>query len=166
MEKTTVRQRIHPEEELVFERERLLNLIDSKIKRKEMDAAKGVAEELFKTEVKFALLKKTRILARYNNLLLRMIFGLISVLFFCTAFMVLNIKPAFSLLVEAFSVLGIISAVVIDSLLVKKFEKTVRAIMEVYETRKQFFIEKVLTHGIACDTSEDWQRLCTITAIE
>lgn len=98
-----------------FERGRFLNLIDSRIRRNEMEAAKGLAEELFKTEVRFALFKKTKVLARYNSLLLRVIIGLISVLVFSTALTVLNIRPAFSLVIEMFSVLGIISAVVINS---------------------------------------------------
>jgi hypothetical protein len=166
MGSTTPGQVTRPESSLAFERGRLLNLIDSRIRRNEMEAAKGLAEELFKTEIRFALLKKTKVLARYNSLLLRVILGLIGVLVFSTALTVLNIRPAFSLVIELFSVLGIISAVVINSFLVRRFEKGVKVIMEVYENQKQCFIERVLACGMMCRSSEDWQRLCVITAIE
>ncbi len=161
-----VRHNITSEKELSFERVRLLNLIESRIRRKEMDEAKGFAEELFRVEIELALHRRTRRFSRYNNLLLRIIVALVSVLFVCTAFMVLNVRPTFSLMVEAFSVLGIISAVMIDSLLVKRFGKAIRLLMEAYETQKQFFIERVLTYGMKCRSLEDLQRLCVITAIE
>ncbi len=166
MGKTTVQKNIVSEKELAFERVRLLNLIESRIRRKEMEAAKGFAEELFRIEIELSLRRRTRRLSRYNNLLLRIIVALVSVLFVCTVFMVLNVRPAFSLIVETFSVLGIISAVMIDSLIVKRFGKALRVLIEVYETQKQFFIERVLTHGMKCRSLEDLQRLCVITTIE
>jgi hypothetical protein len=167
MVKINARLRIHHEKELAFERGRLLNLIDSKIRREELEAAKGFAEELFTTEIRFALLKKTRKVARYSGLLLTIMLVLLSVVFICTVSMVLNIRPAFSLVVGAFSVLGIISALVLNSLLMKGFEKTVRALIEVCETRKQFFVERMLECGMKCRSTEDyWQRLSVITAVE
>ena len=166
MGKIAAFRRVHPDKEIAFERGRLLNLIDSKIRRKEMDAAKGFAEELFRIEIEFALRKKARMLSKYKNLLLRIIVALVSVLFICTAFMVLNIRPAFSLVIETFTVLGIISAVMIYAFLGKRFGKALRVLIEAYETQKQFFIERVLTHLMKCGSPEDWQRLCTITAIE
>lgn len=155
-------QRNFPEEELAFERERLLNLIESKIKRREMDLAEGLAEELFKTEVGFVLLKKMKVLRRYTRLLLRIIFALVSVLLGCTIAMILDMRPSFNLLGQVLAVLGIILAVVVDGFLVKRFEKGLKMIMEVYETQKQPFIEWVLTNGIRCRL-EDWQRVSGMT---
>jgi len=155
-------QRNFPEEELAFERERLLNLIESRIRRREMDLAEGLAEELFKTEVGFVLLKKMKVLRRYTRLLLRIIFALVSVLLGCTIAMILDMRPSFSLLGQVLAVLGIILAVVVDGFLVKRFEKGLKIIMEVYETQKQPFIEWVLTNGIRCRL-EDWQRVSGMT---
>lgn len=73
------------DEELAFERERLFNLIDTKIRRGEIDVARGLAGELFKTETDFALVKKTRELKKYNDLLLRFLMFLIGVLCMSTA---------------------------------------------------------------------------------
>jgi hypothetical protein len=155
-------QRSFPEKEQAFERERLLNLIDSKIKRKEMDLAKGLAEELFKAEVGFALLKNMKLLRRYTNLLLRIIFALVSVLLVCTIAMVLNMRPSFSLLGQVLAVLGIILAVIADAFVVKRFEKVLKLIVEMYETQKQLFIDWVLANGIRCRL-EDWQRVSGMT---
>ncbi len=149
-------------EEQAFERERLLNLIDSKIRRKEMDLAKGLAEELFKAEVGFALRKNMQMLRRYTNLLLRIIFALVSVLLVCTVAMVLNVRPSFSLLGQALAVLGIILAVVADAFLLKRFERVPKMIVEMYETQKQLFIDWVLANGIRCRL-EDWQKVSGMT---
>ncbi len=166
MNKSAPFRKGQPDSEIVFERSRLLNLIDSRIRRREIDAAKAFADELFRAEIEFALRKKARMLGKYKNLLLKIIVALVSVLFFCTAFMVLNIRPTFSLMVETFSVLGIISAVMIYSFVVKRFGKALRALIEAYETQRQFFIERMLTHWMMCRGPEDWQRLCSISAIE
>ncbi len=152
----------HMREEQAFERERLLNLIDSKIKRKEMDLAKGLAEELFKAEVGFALRKNMQMLRRYTNLLLRIIFVLVSFLLACTIALVLNVRPSFSLLGQVLAMLGIILAVVADAFLVKRFERVPQMIVEMYETQKQLFIEWVLANGIRCRL-EDWQRVSGMT---
>jgi len=137
-----------PEDVITFERERLLNLIDSKIKRDEMDLARGLAEELFKTEIEFALSVRTRILRKHNRILLKILFSLISIVLACTFCMVLNIRPSFSLLVQAVTVIAFLSTVAIDAFLVRRFERGLKTIIEVYETKKQSFIEGVITNGI------------------
>lgn len=162
MEKTVTAQKKFPEKEIAFERERLLNLIDSRIIRKEMDSAKSLAEELFKTEIGFVLLKKTRVLRKYTNLLMKTVSVLVSVLLLCTAAMILNIRPSFSLVLQAITVTGIVFAVIVDAFLMKRFKKTLRTVMEAYETKKLLFIEWVLTDGIRCH-GEDWQRNSGLT---
>ncbi len=154
------------EKTLDFERQRLLNLIESKVKRKEMESARGFAEELFKREIQFALIKRTRLLTRCNSALLKVIVVLLGVFFVFTALTVLNIRPFFSLVVEAVAMIGIVSAFVVDSFLVKRLEKAVEMIMDVYETRRQFFIEKVLTSGAENVDPEDWLRARGLTMIK
>ena len=146
-----------PEDELVFERERLLNLIDSKVKRKEMDIARGLAEELFKTEIGYALLRKMRMLRKHTDLLLKVIFALVSVLVVCTVAMILNIRPSFGLLGQGLAIMGIILAVTVDAFLVKRFERALKGFADAYETWKQSFVERVLTCGIKYRDPEDWQ---------
>ena len=155
-----------PEKKLAFERQRLLNLICSRLKRREVDIAEGFAEELFKKELEYALTKKTRLLRKYNNVLLKVIFAQLGVLFICTASMVLNIRPSFSLLVQAFSIAGIVSAFAVDGFLVKKFERTVRAIMDAYEMRKQYFVERVLSAGMRSEDPEEVWKVCGPTMID
>lgn len=135
-------------EEITFERERLLNLIDSKIKRNEMDLARNLAEELFKAEMEFALSVRTKLLGKYNWILLKILLSLINIVLTCTFFMVLNIRPSFSLLVQTVTVIALLSTVAIYTFLVRRFERTLKTIMEVYEKQKQSFIEGVITNGI------------------
>lgn len=149
-------QKTLSEKALAFERQRLLNLIDSKIKRRETESAKGFAEELFKREIQFALVNRTRLLRKCNAALLKIIAALIGLFFVCTASTVLNMRPSFSLAVEAVAVLGIVSAFVVDGFLVRRLEKEVRMIMDVYETRRHNFVKRVLADGAECCDTEDW----------
>jgi len=143
-----INKRSSLEQEITFERERLLNLIDSKIKRNEIDLAKSLAEELFKAEMEFALSIKTKILGKHNRILLKIMLSLIGIVLACTFLMVLNIRPSFNLLVQGITVIALLSTVMIDTFLVRRFERALRTIVEVYETKKQSFIEGVITHGI------------------
>lgn len=136
------------EQGITFERERLLNLIDSRIKRGEMALAKGLAEELFKTEMEFALSVRTKILGKHNRILLKIMLSLIIIVLACTAFMVLNIRPSFSLLVQVVTVIALLSTIIIDAFLVRRFERALKTIMEACETQKQSFVEGVITNGI------------------
>lgn len=151
-------QRDSPEDRLAFERERLLNLIDSRVKRKEMDIAQGLAEELFKTEIGFALLKRMRMLRKHTDLVLKIIFALVIVLVVCTVATILNIRPSVSLMGQGLSIIGIILSVAVDAFLVKRFERALKGIADAYETWKRSFVERVLTCGIKCHDPEEWQR--------
>jgi hypothetical protein len=156
------RHRNFSEDEQTFERERLLNLIESKIRRKEMDLAKGLAEELFSAEIGFAVLKNVTMLRRYTTLLLRIIFALVSILLVCTIAMVLNIRPFFSLVGQVSAAFGVIVAVAADAFVMKRFKRVLKVIVEMYETRKQLFVDWVLANGIRCPL-EDWQRMRGMT---
>lgn len=159
-------QKTLPEERLAFERQRLLNLIDSSVKRSELESAKGFAEELFKREIQFALFKRTRLLRRCNAALLNIIVALLGIFFVCTASTVLNIRPSFNLVAEGVVVLGIISVFVVDSFLVKRLEKAVKMIMDVYDNRRQIFVESVLAEGAEYIDPEVWLRVYVPTMIK
>jgi hypothetical protein len=149
-------QRDLPDEMVVFERQRLLNLIDSKVKRREIESAVRFAEELFKKEVKYALIRRTRVLTKYSDMLWQIIVVLLNGFFVFTVLTVLNIRPFFSLAAEVVALIGIVSGVVVEKFLAKRLAKAVEIIMDVYETRREAFVERVLTDGMECIDSEDW----------
>ncbi len=153
MKRVRATESTSPENELNFERERLLNLIDCKVKRKDMEIAMNLADELFRTEMEFALMRKTRRLKKYNAVLLRIIFLMLTVLFAAMTFMVMNINPSFNLLVQAIAVLSIISSVVVNAILINRFTKTVALMMNSYEVEKQTFIQKLLDNLTNCGNS-------------
>ena len=49
--------------------------------------------------------------------------------------------------VQWVAVIAFLSTVAIDTFLVRRFERALITIMEVYETKKQSFIEGVITNG-------------------
>ncbi len=132
-----------------FERERLFNLIESKIRRRDRESAAIFAEELFRTEVEFAIFRKTKELKSYTTLLLKIILLMIAVILAAAIFMAMNINPSFNLVVQTVAVVLIISFVALDTVLVKRFERALDSMMEAYETRKQSFIKCVT------DSAED-----------
>jgi hypothetical protein len=144
MMNTILNRNISPEKQLDFERDRLVNLINSKIRRNEMSCAQDLAVELFKTEVEFTLLRKTKKLNRYNNLCLNTIFFLICLLVLSIACTVLNIKPLFFFMVNAIMILIICSAFIFNAFLVRQFEQGIRKIVDAYEILQQSFTEKLL----------------------
>jgi uncharacterized membrane protein YqjE len=143
-----------PGKKIDFERERLLNLISSKVRTGDMEIAKKFADELLETEMRFALLRKAKQLKKYNNLLLKIILLMLAVLFAAMTFMVLNINPSFNLVVQAVSVLLIVSSLVVHIFLINRFTKTVYAMMDAYDAQKQPFIERLLDTLTRCKASE------------
>lgn len=130
--------------EFGFERERLLNLIDSRVERKEIDIARSLAEELFRIEVGISLRRKTRALKKYNALLLRIMSFLISVVFISFLLTVLNINPVLSLLVEGGAVVLTLFAILINALLAKHFEKAIETILNMDDSLKEASVERLL----------------------
>ena len=132
------------EQEIAFERERLLNLIDSRIRRNEFARARAFAEELFRAEVEFAVRRKTRRYGRYNRILLHDVVLLIGIFLGSLVCMVLNIKPVLCLLVATGTIGAIFSMILFNALLMKRFERLLRNKMERYENLRQVFIEMLL----------------------
>jgi hypothetical protein len=148
-----------PDEVAAFERQRLLNLIDSKIRRREIESAMGFAEELFRSEVQYALIRRTRFLIKSTAALRKIIAVLLGVFFVFTVMTVLNIRPFFSLVGETVALTGIVSGIVVDRLLAKRLAKAVAVIMDVYENGRDTFVERILANGAECVHSEDWLRV-------
>ncbi|HAM51067.1 MAG TPA: hypothetical protein DCP92_10405 [Nitrospiraceae bacterium] len=144
MERKIPRQRNSHGGALDFERERLLNLIDSKIRRKEMEIAKGFAEELFRTEMEFALLGKAKKLRRYNSMILKVMRVLLTVLLMSVTCTVLNIYPFYNLLAQVITILAIISVIGTNSFLIERFGRAMKMTIEGYETVRQSFIDRLL----------------------
>ena len=151
-------QRTLPDKILAFERQRLRNLIDSKIRRREIESAMGFAEELFKREVQYALIRRTRLLIKCTAVLWKIIVVLLGGFFIFTMLTVLNIRPFFSLTAGSLALSGIVSGLVVDRSLAKRLAKAAEIIMDVYETRREAFVERVLTNGVEHIDSEDWLR--------
>ena len=151
-------QRTLPDKIVAFERQRLLNLIDSKIKRREIEIAIGFAEELFKKEVQYALIRRTRLLIKCSAMLWKIIMVLIGGFFVFTVLTVLNIRPFCSLTAGAVALGSIVSGLIVDRFLAKRLAKAAEIIMEIYETRREAFVERVLTNGLEYIDSEDWLR--------
>jgi hypothetical protein len=152
-------QRTLPDNMVAFERQRLLNLIDSNVKRREIERAMGFAEELFKIELRLALISRTRLLIKYNALLLKVLVVLLGIFFVFTVLAVLNVMPLLSLVAEAVAMAGVVSGIVVDRLLAKKLAGEIAIIMDVYETGRETFVERVLTDGAEYIDSEDWLRV-------
>lgn len=148
-------QRTLPDKIVAFERQRLLNLIDSNVKRREIERATGFAEELFERELQFALISRTRFLIKCNAALLKIIVVLPGVFFVFTVLTVLNIRPFLSLIAETVAITGVVSGVVFDRLLAKRLAKEVATIMEVYKTGRETFVERVRTNGVEQIDPED-----------
>ncbi|MEW5744758.1 MAG: hypothetical protein AB1805_04870 [Nitrospirota bacterium] len=132
------------DKELDFERRRLLNLIECRIRRNEVERARQHAEELFNTELEFELLRNTKRVVRYNGVLVNIIGFLMCVVLLLTAAAVLNIEPSFSLIAEAAVMLSIVFLLMVDSFIVRRFEKTLRRLMDKYEIDKQSFIYRTV----------------------
>lgn len=154
-------QRIASESPIAFERQRLLNLIDSKLRRREIQGAREFAEELFKKEILFALRQATGRLKRCISTILKIIAALIGLFFICTISAVLDIIPSFSVLAGSATVAGIISVFVVGRFIVKRLEEAIRTIMVVFDTRRYSFIETILTSGAFSFDLNEWLWPCS-----
>jgi len=166
MNKKTMGQRPSHGEVLDFQRERLLNLIDSKIRRKEMDVATGFAEELFMTEMEFVVVGRIKKLKKYNTMLVKIMHALLTVLLVSVACTVLHINPFMNLLAQMITILAIISVVGINSLLIHRFGRAMKTIIERYETVRQSFIDGLLDSIVNNGSPESALRLLSRTGVK
>jgi uncharacterized membrane-anchored protein YitT (DUF2179 family) len=91
-------------------------------------------------------------------MLWKIIMVLLAGFFVFTVLTVLNIRPFCSLTAQAVALSGIVSGLVVDRFLAKRLAIAAEIIMDVYETRREAFVKRVLTNGAAYLDSEDWLR--------
>lgn len=153
------------EKELDFERERLLNLIESRISRKDFDIAQKLAGDLYDVEITFALRRKIRKLKRFNRLVFLLILLTLPVIVASMTFTVLGLRPFFYLIILAAALFAILSFILINALLVRHFGKTRSMILDAYDVRKQTFVG-CLTRHYSGRNGQDTGQAFSMTAIK
>ncbi len=143
MTRVRAKRRSFSEKELDFERERLLNLIGSKIIRKDIDVAQNLAGDLYDVEIRFALHRKIVELKRFNRLVFMLILMTLPVVVASMTFTILGLRPLFYLITLAVALTAILSFIIIDAVLVRRFEKTRSLILDSYDVRRRTFIGRL-----------------------
>lgn len=131
------------EEELDFERERLLNLIGSKIVRKDIDVAQNLAGDLYDVELKFALGRKIRNLRRLNRFVFRLILLTLPVIVASMIFTILGLRPFFNLTILAAALTTTFLFIVINAVVIRHFAKTRSIILNSYDIRRKTFVGRL-----------------------
>jgi len=127
-----------------FEIERLLNLIDSRLKRKEFALAEEYAEELLEKVMNFFLRQKAARMNKLNRVLL-IIMKLILLIVFASLFcMVMNIQPLLGLKVFVAGVIVIAFLVLVNYYLFGRFYQGIHLMTEIYEKESKRFIDLLL----------------------
>jgi len=127
-----------------FEIERLLNLIDSRLKRKEFALAEEYAEELLEKVMNFFLRQKAARMNKLNRVLL-IIMKLILLIVFASLFcMVMNIQPLLGLKVFVAGVVVIAFLVLVNYYLFGRFYQGIHLMTEIYEKEGKRFIDLLL----------------------
>jgi len=127
-----------------FEIERLLNLIDSRLKRKEFALAEEYAEELLEKVMNFFLRQKAARMNKLNRFLL-IIMKLILLIVFASLFcMVMNIQPLLGLKVFVAGVIVIAFLVLVNYYLFGRFYQGIHLMTEIYEKEGKRFIDLLL----------------------
>ena len=127
-----------------FEIERLLNLIDSRLKRKEFALAEEYAEELLEKVMNFFLRQKAARMNKLNRFLL-LIMKLILLIVFASLFcMVMNIQPLLGLKVFVAGVIVIAFLVLVNYYLFGRFYQGIHLMTEIYEKEGKRFIDLLL----------------------
>ena len=142
-----------PEEQVNRKRERLLALIESRIRRNETDIAQSYAAELFNAEIEFELRKKAKKLAACNRRFFKGISVLICIMVVFAGLTALDIEPFFSLVSELLIMLSIISLIVIHRIITGRFEKAIETVLDRYDSEKKLFIERVFNSFTGCSNS-------------
>ncbi len=119
MKKATGGRTACTEQKLDFERERILNLIGSRIRRQDIEIAQKLAEDLYNVEIGCALHRVVAKLKRYNKLTFLMFILTFPVLLASITLTVLGLSPFFYLIVFAAALLFIVSLLLINALLVR-----------------------------------------------
>lgn len=133
--------------------DRLLNLIDSRLKRKEVALAEEFAAELLENAMNHLLRQKAAKMNRLNRILLFIMKLLLLIVFLSLLCTVMNIQPFFGLKVFTAGGSMIALMVVVNYYLFRRFWHGVHVMMETYEKESARFIGLLLdgirVHGNA-----------------
>ena len=154
------------EKKLDFERERILNLIGSRIRRQDIEIARKLAEDLYNVEIGCALHRVIVKLKRYNKLTFLLFILTFPVLLASITLTVLGLSPSFYLLVFAAVLLFIVSSLLINALLVRRFEKNVADIVCAYETKKHNFVARLIERFMESCGNDDAQTSLSLPVIK
>jgi hypothetical protein len=124
--------------------DRLLNLIDSRLKRKEVALAEEFAEELLKNAMNHLLRQKAAKMNKLNRVLLLIMKLLLVIVFVSLLFTVMNIQPFFGLKVFVAGASMIAFLVVVNYYLFRRFWRGVHLMLETYEKESKRFIGLLL----------------------
>lgn len=135
---------------LEFEIGRFCLLIKSKLSRREFDAARDSAEELFRKEAEASFLRKTRTFKTYSRFLQRICLFLTGTAAALLVSMVLNIRPFLALKLEIIIVPIILLIVTVNVLLLRHYKRQALSLTERYERAKISFIEGIIHNTKDC----------------
>ena len=122
----------------------LLNLIESRLRRKEIVLAEEFAAELLDKAMDFLLHEKVARMNRLNRLLTSVMKLLLGIVCASVLLMVLNIQPFLGLKIFTAGYILIALLAVVNYFLVERFHRTIHAMTETYKTESQRFIALLL----------------------
>jgi len=124
--------------------DRLLNLIDSRLKREEVALAEEFAEELLEKAMNFLLHQKAARMNKLNRFLLLIMKLLLLVVFASLFCMIMNIQPLLGLKVFVSGVIMIALLVVVNYYLFGRFYRGIHFMTETYEKESKRFKDLLL----------------------
>lgn len=130
--------------ELVFERERLCNLIDSRLRRQEFDQAERMAEELLSVTLGFLVRSKVEQLKRLSRLFLEISCWLIGGIMVAMLLMIMDINPFLWMKILTVKMVSIVVALVLKGLVVGRICSVLYLMAETYEKVKEAFVARLL----------------------
>jgi hypothetical protein len=126
------------------ETDRLLNLIDSRLRRKEIALAEELAEELLAKDMNVLLRRKAAGMRRLNRFLLFIIQLLLLKVFASLVCMVMDIRPLLGLTVFTAGIIMIALLIVLNYYLFGKFCRGIHMMTETYEKESKRFTDLLL----------------------
>jgi hypothetical protein len=136
------------------ETDRLLNLIDSRLRRKEIALAEELAEELLAKDMNVLLRRKAAGMRRLNRFLLFIIQLLLLKVFASLVCMVMDIQPLLGLTVFTAGVIMIALLIVLNYYLFDRFCRAIHMMTELYEKENRRFTDLLLDRVRVNDNPE------------
>jgi hypothetical protein len=126
---------------------RLLNLMDCRLRRKEIALAEECAEELLEKAMKVLLCRKAARMNKLNRFLVCIMKLLLAIVVVPLVCMVMNIQPLLWLKVFTAGVIMIASLIVFNYYLFRRFYRGMQSMTETYGKESKRFKDLLLYHG-------------------